>query len=140
LTKGEDIRYRFQLAERRIDSLGSYQAEELKAYQAKRGSAGFTVAPQPSPFGAAASWELIGGNGVNDSWGGSCFQKTKALTIHGDDLIAGLFGPGGCVGVWRSDGTTWTKLIGADTSPDWAGLSYVQVLLSDGPHLYAGVD
>ena len=79
-----DLRYRFQLLERRADSLGEVQAAALIHHQAARGDARFEVPPATSA--APGNWALIGGNGVAGSWPGGHFLKAKAMAVQGDDL------------------------------------------------------
>lgn len=141
LTKALDLRYRFQLAERRIESLGEVVGTTLAVHQHQRGDAPFAKPEGTSSFQSPNSWRQIGGNGIGGSWGGACFQKAKAIEIHEGYLFVGLFGPAsGCVGVWRYDGQTWARSIGPESNVNWAKLDYVQVLHSAHGRLYAGIN
>ncbi len=134
-----DLRYRFQLLERRADSLGEVQAAALIHHQAARGDARFEVPPATSA--APGNWALIGGNGVAGSWPGGHFLKAKAMAVQGDDLYVGLLGPSpGEAAIWRYDSDVWTRVADADRITEWQTATYVQTLRADGENLYAGVD
>jgi hypothetical protein len=134
-----DLRYRFQLLERRVGSLGEVQSAALVRHQAARGDARFDA---PSVTGQdSGNWALIGGNGIAGSWPGGHFIKTKALAVLGDDLYVGLLAPErGEAAIWHFDGTVWTRIADADRIPEWRTATYVQSLRADRDRLYAGVD
>lgn len=134
-----DLRYRFQLLERRANSLGEVQAAALIRHQAARGDARFDV--PSAELGAPGNWELIGGNGVAVSWAGGRFVKTKALAVLGDDLYVGLLAPSpGGATIWRHDGDVWARIADADQISGWRTAAYIQVLRADDDRLYAGVE
>lgn len=139
--KFAELRYRFDLLERRVQSLGEIQADTLARYQANRGDAAFSAPSEPSPFDQNGNWRLIGGQGVNGSWRPGHYQKTQAIAVHDDKLFVGLKAPGpGEAAIWRYDGMTWLEVASAVLVSDWGDLSYVQALRSIGGKLYAGVN
>jgi hypothetical protein len=136
-----EIRYRFQLLEARVNSLGTSQAATIVGYQKARGDAVFAVPTTQSPFNDAGKWELVGGEGVNESWPGGEFFKTKALTVHDDDLFTGLASSDpGRAAVWRFDGQRWQEVASASLLPDWGSLSIVNALHSFEGALYAAIN
>lgn len=139
--KMAELRYRFELLERRVQSLGEVQADTLARYQANRGDAEFMPVTEPSPFDADGKWRLLGGQGFNGSWRPGHYQKTQAITVHDGKLYVGLKAPGpGAAAIWRYDGLTWLEVASAALVPGWDALSHVQTLRSVGDRLYAGVN
>jgi len=87
-----------------------------------------------------ASWELIGGAGVNGSWPAEGFDKVRAMAVFGGRLVAGISGPElGSAQVWLWDGSLWTKIGGDGIAGSWGDKRRVNFLLTDEDKLYAGI-
>jgi len=139
--KVQDLRYRFQLAERRIESLGRMVAAPIIAHQKKQGDARFSASSGKSPFQSGVNWRQIGGSGIAGSWSGDCQFKVKAMAVHQGKLFVGLLGSvPRCSGVWAYDGKAWAQSLGQSLHDQWKNFRYVTVLYSLAGRLYAGVD
>jgi len=139
LDKAEDLRYRFQLLERRVASLGEIQAAPLIRHQMERGDARFDILTEPPR--AAGHWQQIGGSGIAGSWRSGHFLKAKAMTVGADDLFVGLLAPtAGEAEIWKFDGEAWTRIADAGLIPEWRGATYVQALIAVEGGLIAAVD
>lgn len=141
LNKIADLRYRFQLLERRVDSLGEVVSAPLKRNQENSLSEQIRFKDAKNGALDTGYWKLIGGSGTEGNWSGEMFLKAKAMQVHKSDLYVGLLGSQrGSAAIWRFNGTQWKRIADADIIPGWKQRSYVQVLHSIREILYAGVD
>lgn len=138
--KATDLRHRFQVLETKIKSIENHLASALVKYQASQGKAVFGAPATPSILGHG-KWEQVGGDGINNSWKGNYYSKTKALAVYRGHIVVGLLGPKhGDALIWQFDGDRWTIVGGDGRSGSWSKLRYVQVLKAHKGTLYAGVD
>ncbi|MCA9324555.1 hypothetical protein KDA23_00595 [Candidatus Saccharibacteria bacterium] len=75
-----------------------------------------------------ASWEGIGGNYVNKSWGYYGLDAVQVMQAVGDYLYAGMGNGSGEAMVWRYNGTTWQLIGGQGVNNSWAPNTFEQVM------------
>ncbi len=74
------------------------------------------------------SWSLIGGNGVNKSWGFYNLAAVQVMQTVGNYLYAGMGNAAGSSVVWQWDGTRWSLIGGQGVNGSWAPNTYEAVL------------
>ena len=67
-----------------------------------------------------ATWEQVGGDGLNSGWADQTFEAVYSLTTDGTNVYAGLGVTAGDAEVWRYNGSTWTKIGGDAVNSSWA--------------------
>ncbi len=97
-----------------------------------------------------ASWEKVGGDGLNGSWDDSQnFEAVRSMTVYNGELYVGL-GDTAAVGlvdgeVWKWNGVTWTLIGGEDSvNSSWSDSvtprkEQVYSLATFNGRLYAGL-
>ena len=91
---------------------------------------------------ASPTWTRIGGNYINSSWGYTNLQSVESMTLSGDYLYVGTgLSTAGNAQVWRSDGSTWTRIGGQGLNSGWAGNTYelVNSMIEYEGDLYVGI-
>lgn len=89
-------------------------------------------------------WELVGGNGVRNSWdlGEPVFEEIRVLHEWRGKLYAGLLTAAGAMKgqVWRYDGAAWEAIGGGGVRQSWQDgtVMSANALTSDDKYLYAG--
>ena len=87
-----------------------------------------------------ASWQIVGGQGVNGSWPVNTYEAVMSMTSMGGNLYAGLGTGAGDGEVWRFNGTTWTQIGGDSLNSGWTtNYDEVYSLVSFGGNVYAGL-
>jgi hypothetical protein len=66
-----------------------------------------------------SSWQIIGGQGVNDSWPAFTYENVFTLQSYKGELYAGLGTTANDAEVWKWDGSTWTKVGGDSLNSGW---------------------
>lgn len=86
------------------------------------------------------SWELVGGQGLNSSWGINTYEMVYSMKTFGNELYVGLGSTAGDAEVWKYNGTTWAQVGGDSFNSGWAaGYEQVTSLAADENYLYAGL-
>ncbi len=65
-------------------------------------------------------WAQVGGDGLNNSWTASTYERVRNLTVYNGDLYAGLGLTAGDGEVWKYNGSTWAKIGGDSLNNGWA--------------------
>lgn len=93
-----------------------------------------------------ANWNLVGGQGVNNSWEPFTYEQVMSMASYKGDLYVGLgTTQSGAVAdgqVWKWDGHTWTKIGGNGINSSWLQASHfgeVDSMAADNNYLYAGL-
>ena len=87
-----------------------------------------------------STWNLIGGQGVNNSWAADTYENVYTLQYYNGELYAGLGTTAGDAEVWRFNGSSWSQVGGDSLNSSWgAGYEAVQVLVAYDGQLYAGL-
>lgn len=87
-----------------------------------------------------STWEIVGGQGVNNSWAPGTYEDVLTLVAEGGKLYAGLGTTASDAEVWEYNGTTWTKIGGDGLNSSWAaGFEEVYSLANLNGDLYAGI-
>jgi len=86
------------------------------------------------------NWSLIGGQGINSSWGHNIYEKVSSMISFKGNLYVGLGVSAHEAEVWMWDGSVWTQVGGDTLNFSW-GVNYEEVLsLSTfGGYLFAGL-
>lgn len=71
------------------------------------------------------SWQQVGGDGLNSSWGAN-YEEVSAMVSYGGYLYAGIGISNSEGEVYRWDGTSWTKIGGDGINSGWP-LNYDRV-------------
>ncbi len=74
-----------------------------------------TGACHNSGRGSNEKWNMVGGDGVRNSWddGTDNFEEVRVLQVHQGRLYAGLVNPSQVRGeVWEYDGASWRRVGG----------------------------
>ncbi len=86
------------------------------------------------------TWEIIGGQGVNNSWTQDTYENVYTLQSFEGQLYAGLGTSANDAEVWRYDGSTWTKVGGDSLNSGWTtNYEGVYSLTPYNGDLYAGL-
>jgi hypothetical protein len=86
------------------------------------------------------SWQLIGGQGINNSWGFNTFEQVMSMASYKGKLYVGLGISANDAEVWEWDGSTWTKIGGDSVNSGWTtNYEEVDSLAAEGDYLYAGL-
>ena len=89
-----------------------------------------------------SSYQLIGGNGTNNSWSygdAGIFESVTSMISFNGQLYVGLGQTGGDGEVWRWDGSTWTKVGGDGVNSSWGSGNNVTSFTVWNGKLYATV-
>ncbi|MEO8691657.1 MAG: LamG-like jellyroll fold domain-containing protein [Candidatus Saccharimonas sp.] len=92
------------------------------------------------------SWQLIGGQGVNNSWVPFTYESVLSMASYKNKLYVGLgttaSGATADGEVWQWDGATWQKIGGNGLNSSWSQASHygeIDSLAADNGYLYAGL-
>ena len=103
----------------------------------------FTPPGGTSPFAGGGTWEMLGGNGSNNSWQAADFEKSRSFAVYNSRLYVGMTGSSGSAAqIWEYNGTTWSKIAGQGVKgswPDGGTYSAVNSMHVLNGFLYAGV-
>jgi hypothetical protein len=87
-----------------------------------------------------ATWQLIGGQGVNGSWAPTTYRGVLSMISSNGKLYVGTGTVANDGDVWEWDGSTWTQVGGDGIRSGWgANFEEVDTLASFGGKLYAGL-
>ncbi len=87
-----------------------------------------------------SNWEMIGGQGVNNSWGAFSYEAVTSMASLGGELYVGLGISANDAEVWKWDGSTWTQIGGDSMNDGWAAnYEGVYSMASYAGKLYAGI-
>ena len=75
-----------------------------------------------------STWDLIGGNAVNKSWGFYGLGAVQVMQTVGDYLYAGMGNTAGSAIITRWNGSSWQVVGGQAVNGSWAPNTYEQVL------------
>jgi len=86
------------------------------------------------------SWELIGGQGINNSWAPNTYEAVISMASFKGNLYVGLGSSANDAEVWKWDGNTWSKVGGDSLNNGWAA-NYEEVdsMAATSDYLYAGL-
>lgn len=89
------------------------------------------------------TWTMVGGDGINNSWGANTFESVTSLETDGTNLYAGIGLTAGDGEVWKYTVATndWAKIGGDGVASSWAvnTIESVYSLEYFGGNLYAGL-
>lgn len=87
------------------------------------------------------SWTILGGQGINSSWGANTYESVDSMLYHKGMLYVGLGRSTADGELWRWNGTTWTQVGGDALNTSWAINTYENVssLVVYMDKLYAGL-
>lgn len=88
-----------------------------------------------------SAWSIIGGDGINKSWGFYNIGSVQTLQSAGGYLYAGTGTAAGTALVWRYDGSNWSLIGGQGVNASWAPFTYEKVasMASYNGHLFVGL-
>jgi hypothetical protein len=92
-----------------------------------------------------SSWEIVGGQGINNSWAPNTFEFVLSMASFKGNLYVGLgnTASGNDGQVWRWDGVSWTQVGGQGMNSSWPATTNhygeVDAMASDVNYLYAGL-
>lgn len=86
------------------------------------------------------NWTLIGGQGINSSWGFNTYERVTSMISYKGNLYIGLGVTANDAEVWMWNGTVWTQVGGDSLNLGWL-TNYEEVLSlsSFGGYLFAGL-
>ena len=123
----------------RFEKLSSYVGGEIERRQKRRGSAAFHDPSTP----LIGRWELVGGQGINGSWGRDSFEKARALATYDDKIFVGLTAnDADGAQVWSYDGAHWSQEGGSGVAGSWTskpGYRNANSLVAHDGFLLAGI-
>ncbi len=89
-----------------------------------------------------SSWTKIAGDGMNNSWPASTYEKVASLAVNGSSLYAGLGSTAGDAEIWtcnmNTNCTSWTKIGGDGNGPGVASHTAIESMAVYGGNLYVG--
>lgn len=85
------------------------------------------------------TWQMIGGDGVNNGWGAG-YEEVTSLASSNQTLYAGLGASSGDAEIYSWDGNEWTKIAGDNLNGGWnTGYERVTAMVEYQGNLYAGL-
>ncbi len=86
------------------------------------------------------SWQVIGGQGVNNSWAVNTYEDVMSMVSSGGNLYVGLGTTANDAEVWRWNGSTWTQIGGDSLNSGWTtNYEEVSALATYGGNVYAAL-
>lgn len=89
------------------------------------------------------NWQIIGGQGVNNSWDPFTYEQVLSMASYKGNLYVGLGTTAGDAEVWKWSGSTWSQIGGDGLNSSWPILAShynsVDSMASIGDYLYAGL-
>jgi len=90
--------------------------------------------------GTTDEWQIVGGQGINNSWAAGTFELITSMNSYGGDLVVGVGNTANDAEVWRWNGSAWFKIGGDSINSGWtANYEEANSLASYGGLLYAGL-
>ncbi len=125
----------------------------ISAMQVMQSQGGYLYAGTGNTTGAAlvfrfngTSWQIVGGQGLNNSWAPNTYEQVISMASYGGKLYVGLGTTASSTDqdgdVWMWDGSTWTQVGGDGLNTSWNQASRhgeVDSLAAYGGYLYAGL-
>lgn len=66
-----------------------------------------------------STWQLIGGQGINNSWPINTYKQVNILEAYNSQICAGLGSKTGDAEVWCFNGSDWSKIGGDGVNSSW---------------------
>ncbi len=87
-----------------------------------------------------STWNMVGGNGLNSSWGVNTYESVLSMVHYAGNLYVGLGTGANDAEVWRWNGSTWTQVGGDSLNSGWTtNFEGVYALAADSTYLYAAL-
>lgn len=86
-----------------------------------------------------STWQIIGGQGINNSWAANTYQDVSSMISYGGDLYVGLGVSTNYAQVWKWDGSTWTQIGGGGLNSGWSGYQKIDSMAVLNNDLYVGL-
>ena len=74
------------------------------------------------------TWNIIGGDHINKSWGFYGYSAVQVMQPYGDHLYAGMGGLAGGATVWQYNSSKWSIIGGQGINSSWTPNTYESVL------------
>ncbi|NCU38279.1 hypothetical protein EOL96_04465 [Candidatus Saccharibacteria bacterium] len=74
------------------------------------------------------TWDVIGGDYVNKSWGFYGYSAVQVLQTYGEHLYAGMGNTTGSATVWQYDGSAWGIVGGQGINNSWVPNTYEYIV------------
>lgn len=118
---------------------GSVEVMQVAGNYLYAGTGGTASAAQVWQYDGAL-WQIVGGQGINNSWAANTYERISSMSSHEGNLYVGLGTTANDGEVWMWDGSTWTQIGGDSLHNGWAaGFEEVNALSSFNGDLYAGL-
>ena len=86
------------------------------------------------------TWQLIGGQGINNSWSAVTYEQVMSMASFQGKLIVGLGTSANDAEVWEWNGTSWAKIGGDSLNGGWtANFEEVDAMAATDSELYVGL-
>lgn len=86
------------------------------------------------------NWQMIGGQGINNSWSAVTYEQVMSMASFQGKLIVGLGTSANDAEAWQWDGSTWTKIGGDSINGGWTtNFEEVDSMAATDSELYVGL-